>query len=258
MITKIKKLGLFCSIYSMILLLSSQIAYADIPFKNAYDQLSSEGKGAVWGAIAGTVVAFTGGGMPVARFIGAGAGALLGRQFSHSTQKAIAQLNDHQVSIIQLGNMVEIILPADQLFYPGESTLKYSSRVILNDVAALLLAYDDSTIAITGHSDQIGTWHHRFDFSKQQAEAVMTYLWQQGVDITMMKFYGVDGFEPIADLNTVRGGFFNRRVDIYFWSNKVIDDSFIAMVKQTWQFPSSDIAENKPMCTNQDCNTQYL
>lgn len=125
-------------------------------------------------------------------------------------------LQDEGVTIVNLGDMTDIIIPADKLFLPNQSRLKYSGQELLNKTLALLETYGDVGIVVNAHTDEIGRERDRLALSKLQAQSVVTYFWTNGKNLEKMRFYGMDTEQPVADLDTVPGGYFNRRVDIMF------------------------------------------
>lgn len=154
--------------------------------------------------------------------IGAGVGAGVGAWVGYQKQQAeYERLMDEGLRVICLGDMVEITIPSDKLFYPNEANLTYASLSILADVLAYINTYGPVDINVSAHTDTTSTLMHALKLSQLQAQAVMTYFWTHGKPLDQMNFYGMDHQEPIADQDTVTGEYFNRRVEIMFWKNQL-------------------------------------
>ena len=102
----------------------------------------------------------------------------------------------------------------DVLFATGSSTLRPSARERLARVAGILLSYPDLKLEIDGHTDSTGTSQFNEKLSQQRAEAVRSYLSQQGVAEPSMTTQGFGQNQPIASNSTASGRQQNRRVEI--------------------------------------------
>ncbi|MGN7611810.1 OmpA family protein [Magnetococcales bacterium HHB-1] len=99
-------------------------------------------------------------------------------------------------------------------FDSGRSTLRYSSRKVLNEVAAFLKRNDAVKIEIQGHTDSIGAADYNQRLSERRANTVRSYLIRKGVaaDRLTAKGYGLN--VPAADNSTAQGRAINRRVEM--------------------------------------------
>lgn len=70
-----------------------------------------------------------------------------------------------------------------------------------------------STIAITGHSDSLGSEAYNKSLSERRAQAVADYLVERGVQAGRLAVSGVGSAEPIADNATRHGRVRNRRIE---------------------------------------------
>ncbi len=148
--------------------------------------------------------------------VGAGVGALVGYQEQEAQYKRLAK---DGLRVISLGDIVEITIPADTLFYPNEANLTYNALAILNDTLAFINTYGDVKLNVSAHGDTTGTQLHTLDLTRLQAQAVTTYFWTHGKPLNQMDFYGMNHQEPIADEDTPSGEYFNRRIEIMFWKD---------------------------------------
>ncbi len=179
------------------------------------------------GAIGGTVIGgVTGAGIATAAgtnvlaggVIGAGVGASIGVITAFQKQQAqYDRLTRDGVRVIALGDIIEITIPSDKLFYPNEANLTYASLPILEDTLTFINTYGDVHMNISAHGDTTGTLQHSLALTKLQAQSVMTYFWTHGKPLDTMNFYGMNHQEAIADQDTAYGEYFNRRIEIMFW-----------------------------------------
>src|SRR5882724_3061751 len=100
-------------------------------------------------------------------------------------------------------------------FETGRSALTRDSYMVLDAVAASLVANPDIRIEIAGYTDSTGRKFMNLRLSQGRAAAVRFYLARKGVAPTRMvaKGYGASGY--IAPNNTAAGRAQNRRVELH-------------------------------------------
>jgi outer membrane protein OmpA-like peptidoglycan-associated protein len=100
-------------------------------------------------------------------------------------------------------------------FETARSALTRDSYVVLDAVAASLLANRDIRIEIGGYTDSTGTKFGNLRLSQSRAAAVRFYLARKGVPPTRMvsKGYGASGY--VAPNSTAAGRAQNRRVELH-------------------------------------------
>ncbi len=153
--------------------------------------------------------------------IGAGLGAGIGAWTSQQEKQAMYnRLEAENIRVIELGDIVEIVLPSDKLFYANESNLTYAALPLLSDTLTFINGYGPVKINVSAHGDTTGTELHALSLTKLQAQAVMTYFWAHGKALDQMDFYGMNHQEPIGDQDSNSGEYFNRRIEIMFWKNQ--------------------------------------
>jgi outer membrane protein OmpA-like peptidoglycan-associated protein len=195
---------------------------------NAYPSKNNQvAAGAVVGTVIGTAAgagigAAVGSNTLAGAAIGAGVGAGVGAIIGYQQQQAqYERLINEGLRVISLGDIVEITVPSDKLFYPNESNLMYSGLPILGDTLAFINSYGPVKINVSAHGDITGTEIHALNLTRLQAQSVMTYFWAHGKPLDQMEFYGMNHQEPIADQDTATGEYFNRRIEIMFWKNQI-------------------------------------
>lgn len=186
-------------------------------------QRNNTGTGAIAGALGGALLGYLTNtsnseeGRKNA-LIGAGIGALGGAavgQYMDRQQRALeAELSGSGVGVARQGDNLVLRMPSDVTFASNQSSVNSSFYATLDDVAAVLQRYDQSTIDIIGHADSDGADDYNLNLSRQRASSVARYLVDRGVLADRFFVDGRGESQPIADNGTVSGKAQNRRVEI--------------------------------------------
>ena len=91
---------------------------------------------------------------------------------------------------------------------------------LLSEFAISLINNPETDITIWGHIDNTGTLAVNERVSTQRAQAVATFLNQNGIPNSRLTTAGKPYNEPVADNSTAEGRAQNRRVDIYITANE--------------------------------------
>ncbi len=102
----------------------------------------------------------------------------------------------------------------DVLFNVNSSTLKPTARERLAKVAGILIAYPDIHVEVDGYTDTTGALDYNQRLSQERADAVRSYLVQQGVPSTSIEAKGFGPNDPVAPNATPEGRQQNRRVNL--------------------------------------------
>ena len=94
----------------------------------------------------------------------------------------------------------------------GKATIRAHSDSSLNKLASLLVSKGFS-MKLSGYTDNVGSDAANLKLSKERAEAVKTYLSQQGADPAKIQAEGFGKANPIASNKTDKGRQINRRVE---------------------------------------------
>jgi outer membrane protein OmpA-like peptidoglycan-associated protein len=100
-------------------------------------------------------------------------------------------------------------------FQTGRSALKPESFVVLNEVAASLVANPEIRIEIAGYTDSTGSAAVNLRLSGARAIAVRAYLASKGVSPDRMIARGYGKENPVAPNSTADGRAQNRRVELH-------------------------------------------
>ena len=107
-----------------------------------------------------------------------------------------------------------VVNMSDVLFDTGKHTLRPLAREKLAKISGIVLAYPALTLGIEGNTDSVGSDAYNQGLSERRAEAVRSYLAQQGVPESSMTSKGLGKTQPIASNNTAEGRQQNRRVEL--------------------------------------------
>ena len=100
-------------------------------------------------------------------------------------------------------------------FEPATDVLLWESFDVLDQIAAVLRTDPSGRmVRIEGHTDAIGDTEANLRLSRERAEAVATYLRDQGVE-TPFEVVGMGESMPIAENATEEGRALNRRVEFF-------------------------------------------
>ncbi len=98
------------------------------------------------------------------------------------------------------------------LFAFDKFTIQKEARSELKRLYQHLAKDKSLTIAINGHTDNVGSSSYNQRLSKKRAEAVANYLQQLGISEDRISWQGNGGTNPIASNDTEKGRQKNRRV----------------------------------------------
>jgi outer membrane protein OmpA-like peptidoglycan-associated protein len=107
-----------------------------------------------------------------------------------------------------------VVNMSDVLFDTGKHTLRPLAREKLAKISGIVLAYPALTLGIEGNTDSVGSDAYNQGLSERRAEAVRSYLAQQGVLESSMTARGLGETQPIASNSTAEGRQQNRRVEL--------------------------------------------
>lgn len=99
-------------------------------------------------------------------------------------------------------------------FKTGLAELDPTSSVVLEEVAASLLAWPNVRIEIQGHTDDVGPAESNRELSSLRAESVRQYLIRAGIDGGRLTAVGYGEDLPVTDNTTDVGRATNRRVEL--------------------------------------------
>lgn len=178
--------------------------------------------GAALGGLLGAGVGLLSGGDATERrqraLIGAGVGALAGGGIGAYMDKQEAELRRELegsgVGISRSGNNISLIMPGDITFSTGSSGISGEFYPTLSSVAKVLNKYNQTMVAIVGHTDNVGDRNYNYRLSQSRANSVASFLQTQKVAAQRFQVSGQGPDAPVASNSTAAGRQANRRVSI--------------------------------------------
>ncbi len=146
--------------------------------------------------------------------IGAIAGGGIGYYMDTQEAKLRKQLRESGVSVKRDGDNISLIMPGNITFQTGKADINNDFYRVLDSVALVLEEYNQTIIAVAGHTDSVGSASYNKKLSEQRAAAVADYLKSKGIKAARIEVIGFGESMPIADNNTVKGRAQNRRVEL--------------------------------------------
>ncbi|MFK7935957.1 MAG: DUF937 domain-containing protein [Saprospiraceae bacterium] len=99
-------------------------------------------------------------------------------------------------------------------FATGSADLEESSLTYLDQLVAILKAYPNASVVVTGHTDNTGDAAKNETLSLDRANSVKNYLERQGITSERMTTVGKGGTAPVATNSTKEGRQENRRIEV--------------------------------------------
>lgn len=100
------------------------------------------------------------------------------------------------------------------LFNSGKSSIKAESNTVLKEIVGILKEYPTAKFSIEGHTDSSGSNTLNQRLSDSRANAVKSYLIENGIDQFRLSAIGYGESNPISSNATRLGRSQNRRVEI--------------------------------------------
>lgn len=186
---------------------------------------SNKEKGAVIGTAGGAVIGGVIGnnvgnknntalGAIIGAVVGGVAGGYIGDRMDRQAEKIEQEIPGAEVTRVGEGISVVFDEASGVYFDTNKYNINTASATTLNKLAGIFKEYADTNILVEGHTDNTGPDDYNMTLSKQRAQAVTSFLSDQG--ITSGRFttnwYGED--QPKYDNTTVEGRAKNRRVEL--------------------------------------------
>ena len=180
--------------------------------------------GAVAGALGGAAISKATGGEKTGRdaAIGAAVGAAAGAYMERQAKQIQQQMAGTGVTVnhdTTTGN-INLTMPGNITFAHGDATLNSAFLGSLNQLAATMRQYGETTIVVAGHTDSTGQAAYNQALSERRAAAVRNYLVSQGVSSSRIQTVGYGMRQPVATNATEAGRAQNRRVELIILTPK--------------------------------------
>lgn len=188
--------------------------------------MNNLGKGGAIGAAvgAGAGALFGGNRLENAGFgalAGSAVGALVGAYMDKQQEEMQRSLQGTGIELQRTSeNTLNLTMPSSITFATDSATLTPQAQSALDSVANVLNQYADSTVNITGHTDDIGSDSYNQRLSEQRASSVSAYLAQKGVNYNRLSQRGMGEKMPKVPNTNEANRAQNRRVELAIVANK--------------------------------------
>lgn len=150
--------------------------------------------------------------------VGGAAGALIGRHMDKQAEELKRDLEGAQVE--RVGEGILITFESGLVFDHDSYALRQETKTNLTNLAETLKKYDDTNILIEGHTDNTGDDAYNQKLSENRADAVESFLVQQGIKNGRVTTKGYGESQPLDNNDTEAGKQKNRRVEVAIYANK--------------------------------------
>ncbi len=104
-------------------------------------------------------------------------------------------------------------------FQSGKTNIVAASFPLLEKLRDTAALCSKSNITIAGHTDNKGRNKSNKELSEKRAQAVVAWLFQQGIDMQRLHAIGYGASNPVADNKTEQGRARNRRIEFIVGGN---------------------------------------
>ncbi len=174
--------------------------------------------GAATGALIGSTQSSKG--ALIGGLAGAAVGGGVGYYLDAQAAELRAELVSTGVQVVESDDSIRLIMPGNITFKTDSADINASFYPVLNSVAKVLNKYSNSTVLVSGHTDNTGSTEYNLNLSKMRAQSVTAYLEGQGVKSNRFEVMGMGYSNPIVSNDTAAGREKNRRVEIKIIPNK--------------------------------------
>lgn len=185
---------------------------------------SNTTKGAVIGAATGGVVGGVIGhntgsttrGAILGAVVGGAAGAIIGHQMDQQAREL--EQNIPGATVERVGEGIHVTFDSGLMFGFDSDVIQGAARSNLDALATSINRYDNSSLLIAGHTDDIGNETYNLGLSQRRAWSAASYLRSRGVD-REISTVGLGESEPVASNATETGRQQNRRVEVAIYAS---------------------------------------
>lgn len=129
-----------------------------------------------------------------------------------------SQIDELQAKVTDRGLVLTL---GDVLFSSGTSRLNRGGNGHLAKLVAFLNKYQDRNALVEGYTDSVGGEESNQELSQRRADAVKSYLTNNGVSASRIAASGKGEDSPVGDNATATGRQQNRRVEVIITNNVV-------------------------------------
>jgi OmpA-OmpF porin, OOP family len=110
--------------------------------------------------------------------------------------------------------LATFVLTGGVIFDVGQSTLLSGAKTEIDKIISVMKEYPETRWRVEGHTDSTGSYSVNKKLSLKRANAVASYIIENGIDESRIETIGAGPDKPISDNSTATGRAMNRRVTI--------------------------------------------
>ncbi len=194
---------------------SSFGSLGDGSFADSYENASQSLRGA---AIGGTAGALAGGVIPGVGLVpGLASGAILGGAYGayiDSRTSLNDQLENRGVKIIELGDNIMVVMHSNRVFNGMTAVIRPGAYTTLNLVGKYINGFRTMSVRVAAYTNSVGSDRINKALSKEQAESIVRYLWQQRINTRMITAAGMGGTNLVSSDTADWDAGMNYRIEI--------------------------------------------
>lgn len=139
--------------------------------------------------------------------------------YLQASRRIIQHVQNGDIQIVNEGKRITLIVPTDKYFIFDTAKLSDLHYGPLADIAKLIKCFANAKVYVAGFTDDVGNYEHKRIMSKERAQAIVAYLWSQGISEHNLTTQGYGERFSIANNNLIHGSAMNRRVEIQWTMN---------------------------------------
>lgn len=121
----------------------------------------------------------------------------------------------YDVETMRGGEVVIVVLPSDNLFFPNEDKLLPAASTLLDRFRHFMTTPDKFKIVIAAHSDDTGSEEYCYDLTESRINSILDFFEERKVNIGSVTGFPKGFSDPVADNDTRMNRAKNRRIEIY-------------------------------------------
>lgn len=218
-------------------LLALSLLFACSATRNANNKQKGAVIGATGGAVIGGVVGNNVGkgntvlGAIIGGVVGGVAGGYIGDRMDRQAERIEEEVPGAEVTRVGEGINVTFDEQSGVYFDINKSDIKGKSAETLQRLAGIFKEYPKSNILIEGHTDNTGSDEYNMSLSQRRAQAVTSYLIDQGIDAGRFTTNWYGEAQPRFDNGTPEGRSKNRRVELGIIASEALKQEAMQQTK---------------------------
>ena len=134
--------------------------------------------------------------------------------YLQASRKITDHVQNGDIQVVNEGKRITLIVPTDKYFLFDTAKLNDLRYGPLSAIAELIKCFANAKVYVAGFTDDVGNYEHKRILSKERAQAIVAYLWTQGISERNLKAQGYGERYAIANNQLIHGSALNRRVEI--------------------------------------------